>query len=163
MYQPYPGSTQMPETARPPAPSSVRNAVKVMYVGAATSIIGIAIDFATVGATKSAIEKHSPNLTASQVSSTQHVLVAGFIIGGVIGAAVWILLARACLNGKNWARITGTVFFALATVNTFAGLATPIASVLKIWGVVVWLVGLAAVVLLWQRGSTAYFKHTTSS
>jgi len=29
MYQPYPGSTQMPETSRPPAPASVLNAVKI--------------------------------------------------------------------------------------------------------------------------------------
>ena len=35
MYQPYPGSdTQLPEPQRPPAPPSVRNAVKVMYVTA---------------------------------------------------------------------------------------------------------------------------------
>ena len=34
MYQPYPGSeTQLPELHRPPAPPSVLNAVKVMYVG----------------------------------------------------------------------------------------------------------------------------------
>ena len=35
MYQPYPGSTQLPETQRPPAPPSVLNAVKFMYAGAA--------------------------------------------------------------------------------------------------------------------------------
>ena len=26
MYEPYPGSTQLPETPRPPMPASVRNA-----------------------------------------------------------------------------------------------------------------------------------------
>ena len=49
MYQPYPGSdTQLPETQRPPAPAFVRTAVKAMYVGAATSLLGIVIDLLTI-------------------------------------------------------------------------------------------------------------------
>ncbi len=40
MYQPYPGGAQMPEVQRPPAPGSVRNAVKLMYAGAVASLIG---------------------------------------------------------------------------------------------------------------------------
>ena len=160
MYQPYPGQTQMPEVQRPPAPAPVRNAVKAMYVGAVTSILGIVIDVITVGATKSAIEKRSPNLTASQVNSSQHVLVIGFIVAGLIGAAIWIFLARSCLSGKNWARITGTVLFVIATVDTFVGLSSPIAATARIWGIVVWLVGLTVIVFLWQRASTAFFKAT---
>ena len=102
MYQPYPGQAQLPETQRPPAPASVLTAVKVMYAGAAASLLGIVIDIVTVSATKTAIQKRSPHLSASQINSSQHVLVAGFIAGGVIAAVVWIVLARACLQGRNW-------------------------------------------------------------
>jgi len=158
MYQPYPGQTQMPEAQRPPAPAPVRNAVKAMYVGAVTSILGIVIDIITVGATKSAIAKRSPHLTASQVNSSQHVLVLGSIVAGLIGAAVWIFLARSCLSGRNWARITGTVLFAIATLDTVVGLTTPLAGLVKLWAVIVWLVGLTAIVFLWRRESTAFFK-----
>lgn len=158
--QPYPGSTQMPETVRPPAPSSVLNAVKVMYAGAVASLIGIVIDITTINATKSAIQKHDPTLTASKLHATQNALVVEFIVVGIIGAVVWIVLARACQNGRNWARITGTVLFALATVDAIAVLAVPAATALKIYAPLVWLIGLAAVVLLWQRSSTAFFKAT---
>jgi hypothetical protein len=41
MYQPYPTGAQMPARQRPPVPPSVANAVKVMYVGALTSLLGI--------------------------------------------------------------------------------------------------------------------------
>jgi hypothetical protein len=157
MYQPYPTGAQMPDIERPPVPSQVANAVKVMYVGAATSILGIIIDILTVNATKSAIERHSRHLTASQVNASEHTLIAGFIVGGLIGAAAWIIVARNCQGGKNWARITGTVFFAIATIDTIVGVTVPLAGPVKIWGVVVWLVGLAAVVLLWQRPSTEFF------
>ena len=163
MYQPYPGSdTQLPELHRPPAPPSVLTAVKVMYVGAAASLLGIIIDILTVGATKTAIEKRSPHMSVSQVNSSQHVLVAGFIAGGVIAAVVWIVLARASKGGHNWARITATVLFALSTVDTIVGLTAPIASPVKIWGGLVWLIALTAIVFLWRRSSTAYFKGTPS-
>jgi hypothetical protein len=162
MYQPYPTEAKLPEPQRPPAPPSVRNAVKVMYVGAAASLLGIVIDIVTVGATKTAMEKRSPNLSVSQINSSQHVLVAGFIAAGVIAAVVWIVLARASKSGHNWARITGTVLFALSTVDTIVGLTAPIAGPVKIWGGLVWLVALTAIVFLWRRSSTAYFKGTPS-
>jgi hypothetical protein len=164
MYQPYPTGAQMPASQRPPVPPSVTTAVKVMYVGALTSLLGIVIDIVTVHATKTAIEKRSHNLTMSQINSVQHVLVTGFIVGGVIGCAVWIILARLCQAGKNGARITGTALFALATLDTLIGAAVaPIAGAVRAWGLVVWLVGLTAVIFLWRRSSTAFFKGTGPS
>jgi hypothetical protein len=159
MYQPYQGSdTQLPPTQRPPAPASVRTAVRAMYAGAVASLLGIVVDILTTGATRTAIARKSPHLTASQVTSTQHVLIAGFIAGGVIAAVVWIVLARSCQAGRGWARITGTALFALATVDTFAGLTAPIAALARIWALVVWLAGLTAVVFLWRRASSAFFR-----
>ena len=123
MYQPYPGQAQLPETQRPPAPASVLTAVKVMYAGAAASILGIVIDILTVNATKTAIQKRSPHLSASQINS---------------------------------------VLFALSTVDTFVGLTAPIALAVKLWGALVWLIALTAIVLLWRRSSSAFFKPTRS-
>jgi hypothetical protein len=160
MYQPYPGSeTQLPRTQRAPVPASVRNAVTAMYAGAAASLLGIVVDVVTVNATKTAIEKHSPAMTASQVSSTQHVLIAGFVAGGVIAAAVWIFLALACRRGHGWARITGTVLFGLATLDTVVGLTVPLAGPVELSGLLTWLAGLAAVTFPWRPSSTAYFRQ----
>jgi hypothetical protein len=159
MYQPYPGSTQLPETPRLPVPASVRTAVRVMFAGAAVSLLGIVIDIVTVSATKTAIEKRSPNLTASQLHSTQNVLIAGFVAAGVIAAAVWIVLALACQRGHSWARITGTVLLGLSTVNTLGGVAAPVAGAVKLWALLIWLVALTAVIFLWRRESSAFFRQ----
>jgi hypothetical protein len=156
--QPYPTGTQMPEVQRPPVPPQVANAVKAMYAGAAASIVGVVIEILTVNATKTAIEKHSPNLSASQVASTQHVLIIGAIAGGLIAICAWIVIARACQNGQRWARITGTVFFALATVDTIVSAVSPVAGPVKAWWPVIWLAGLTAVIFLWRPASTAFFK-----
>jgi hypothetical protein len=162
MYQPYPGGAELPEVRRPPAPVSVRNAVKVMYAGAVASLIGIVVDLTTLSATKSAIEKHFPQLTASQVNGQGRALMAGWIVGGLIGAGLWIVIAQACKRGKSWARTTGTVLLGIAAVEGLGNLVAPEAAPVKIFWLVIWLVGLAAVVFLWQGSSSAYFKETPS-
>jgi hypothetical protein len=158
MYQPYPTGAQMPVLDEPPVPPQVINAVRAMYVGAAASVVAVVIEILTVGATKTAIQKRSPHLTASQVNASQHALIIGFVVSALIAVAAWLFIARACKNGNNWARITGTVLFGLATVDTIVGITAPLASAVKFWWPVIWLAGLTAVIFLWQRASTAFFK-----
>jgi hypothetical protein len=38
----------------------------------------------------------------------------------------------------------------------------PIAGAVRLWGLITWLAGLVAVILLWQRPSTTYFKGITA-
>ncbi len=157
MVQPYPHSAEMPETTRPPAPTAVRAATTIMYGGAVASIIAMIVDLTTIGATKKALARHFPNLTAKQLTGQQVPLMAGWIIGGLLGATLWIVIARACRAGKNWARITGTVVFGIAIVEALGNLAVPEATVVRIFLLLIWLIGLAAVTFLWRRDSRASF------
>jgi hypothetical protein len=160
MYQPYPGrDTQLPEIQLPPVPAPVRNAARAMYAGAAASLLGIAVDLLTLNDTRAAIEKHSPGVSASHVSATQHTLLAGFVAEGLIAAVIWAVLARFCLRGRNWARIRGTLLFGVATVRIVVGLTAPVADAVKAWSAVVWLAGLIAIVLLWRPAATAFFRR----
>ena len=162
MYQPYPGATQMPDTPPRTVPQSVHRAVRAMYAGAAASLIYLVSSVVTQGSTKTAIEKRFPNLTASQVTTQQHVLLVASVVAGLISIAAWILIARASQAGKSWARITGTVLFGLATLDALGGLINPVAVPVKILAFVIWLFGLIAVVRLWQAASSAYFKAPRS-
>jgi hypothetical protein len=158
MYQPYPTDAQMPDVRRSPVPPSVTNAVRVMYAGAAATVIGVVIEILTVNATKAAIEKRSPHLSVTQINSVQHALIAGSVVSGVIATVLWILIAQMCKAGKNWARLTGTVLFAIATIDTLGAAIAPEAGLVKVWFVVIWLLGLSAVILLWRRSSTDFFQ-----
>lgn len=160
MYQPYPGGTQMPEPSRPPAPQSVLRAVQIMYAGAAVSLIGIIVNLTTLSSTKSEIIRHSPNLTTAQVNNALHAAIGIFIVTGLLGAALWIWMAQTCKVGKNWARTVSTVLFGIDTISVVAGAAAPGGGATRIYGIVVWLVGLAAIILLWQRSSSDYFRGT---
>ena len=158
MYQPYPTDAQLPELGKPSVPPQVKHAVTAMYVGAAATVAGVVIEILTVNATKAAIARHSRHLTASQLNASQHALVIGSVVSGLIAVAAWLILARACRNGHNWARITGTALFGLATIDTIGSAIAPVAGLVKAWWPVIWLAGLVAVIFLWQRPSTEFFK-----
>jgi hypothetical protein len=163
-YQPYPGGTQMPEPAeRPPAPQSITRAVQLMYAGAVASLIGIIIALTTLGSIKSQIISKNPSLTTTQVNNAEHVAIGILIASGLIGAALWLWMAQSCKAGKNWARITSTVLFAIETINVLAG-AAAVASggASRIYSILIWLIGLGAIILLWQRSSTEYFKSSAA-
>jgi hypothetical protein len=164
MYQPYPGGARMPEPSpQPSAPRPVVNAVRVMYAGAAASLIGIIIDFTTLSATKSAIEKRYPSWSSTRVTSAEHIAIAEFIVAGLIGAALWIFVAQVCQAGKNWGRIVATVLFGIDTLFQLLGAAVTSGGAARIYSILIWIIGLAAIVLLWQRPSTEYFRSMRSS
>jgi hypothetical protein len=163
-YQPYPGGTQMPEPAiRPPVPQSITRAVQLMYAGAAASLIGIIIALTTLSSIKSQIISKNPTLTTTQVNNAEHVAIGILIASGLIGAALWLWMAQSAKAGKNWARIVSTVLFAIQTINVLAG-AAAVASggASRIYSIVIWLIGLGAIIFLWQRSSTEYFKSSAA-
>jgi hypothetical protein len=160
MYQPYPGGEQMPEPSRQLAPQSVVRAVQVMYAGAAVSLIGMIINLATLSSVKSEIIKQKPTWTTTQVNNALHAVIGLSIVEGLLGVALWIWMAQTCRAGKTWARIVSTVLFAIDTLSLVAGAAVPGGGTTRIYGIVIWLIGLAAIVLLWQRSSSDYFRGT---
>ena len=161
MYQRYPGEGAPSSEPSAPAsvPQSVLRAVQFMYAGAAVSLIGIIVDMTTLSSTRSAILKAHPTYTTAQLNTAQHFAIGEFIAGGLIGAALWLWMAQSCRAGKGWARVVSTVFFGIDTLSVLVG-ATALAGGGATWlyGVLVWLIGLAAVVLLWRRSSSDYFR-----
>jgi hypothetical protein len=167
MYENYPSSAggggQVPEPAQRPAPpTSVLTAVRLMYAGAIISAISFILGLATLGSLKHSIQKAHPAYTSAHVNSLVTGSIVAIVVVGVIAVGLWIWMARMNLKGRNWARITGTVFFVLNTLDllgVFRGSANAISAV---FAIVTWLVGLGAVIMLWRRESTAFFKPETS-
>jgi hypothetical protein len=158
-YQSYPTSGQPPEPQqRPAAPNSVQTAVKLMYAGAALSLIELVVSLATVASLKSAILKKFPHYTSAQVHSAETAIVAGVVIEAIIAIGLWLWMARANGAGRNYARITGTVLFVVYTLFLLVDLRRPTASVGLVFAALVWLAGLGAVIMLWRRESSEYFS-----
>ncbi len=175
MYQPYPGGDQPPQQSgqlgQPEAPAprsipqSVARAVQVMYVGALASLIGIVIELLTRHSLRTFIANHATRngkrLTATQVADTYHAELVVLVVVGLIGIALWIWMAQMNKRGRNWARIVSTVFFAIDTLGAIGGLAGGSLSggnANRFYGLVVWVIGGIAIILLWRRSSSEYFK-----
>jgi hypothetical protein len=158
MVQRYPSSGKPVEVERPPAPPSVVNAVKLMYVGAAVTTISLIISLVDISGTKSAIRKAKPTWTTTQVNQFDRFIVITAIISGLIGIALWLWMARANNQGRSWARIVSTVLFGLATLDLLGVLTEPKTALGLVFPVLTWVVGLGAVWLLWRPDSTAFFK-----
>ena len=159
MYQAYPrGSGQEPVGDRPPTPQSVLNAVKFMYAGAAVSLIEIIISLTTIGGLKSAIRQAHPGYSAATVHTVEVDAVAGLVISGLLGVGLWILMARLNLAGRNWARIVASVLFAINTLELIVLLRSPGTVLGTVFAVLLWAVGLGAIVFLWRRESSEFFQ-----
>lgn len=161
MYQQYPDGSGFAEPAAGPAsaPQSVIRAARVMYAGVAASLVGIVIDVLMRHTIQTAIIQHRGKMTTAQVNNVYHAELAVLVIVGLIGAGLWLWMARGCLAGKSWARVTSTVLFGLDTLSVVIGVAAaPGGGLTRIYGVVVWVIGLIAVILLWQRASSDYFR-----
>ena len=86
------------------------------------------------------------------------------IVGGLVVTAMWLCMARAIGQGRNGARIFSVVLFGVVTVALAiaVGLGGPghVAGMTVfslVLSVLNWLIGLAAVCLLWLPASTAFF------
>ena len=146
---PYQGDSQLPDQ-RGPAPKSVINAVRLMYAGAAMNAISVIVALTSIAALKSTIEKNNPGFTTSQVNAGVHLFIGSVVIGGLIGIALWIWMAFMNKAGKNWARITGTVFFGIDTIGLVTSFVQAGVTVSRIITIIIWLIGLGAVILLWR-------------
>lgn len=160
-YQPYPSTGKPVEPDRGEAPPSVLKAVKLMYAGAAVSvvslIVSLIIPLTSIASSKATIHKDHPKLTASQVNQAFNLGIGAAVVFGLIGAVLWLWMARANGQGKNWARITSSVFFAIETLSLLTVLNAP--SVLGVvFTVVTWIIGLGAIILLWRKESSDFFK-----
>ncbi|MGH3156871.1 MAG: hypothetical protein ACRDNF_09885 [Streptosporangiaceae bacterium] len=156
--QPYPTAAQPSQSPqRQEPPRSVQIAVRCMYAGAAMSLISLIVGLTTVSSIKSAIEKAYPKDTSSQIHKIEVADIVIVVIIALIGIGLWVWMARANQAGHSYARILGTVFFAIDTLLMLANFARPHASLGLVFSLLVWLSGLGAVIFLWQRDSGPYF------
>jgi hypothetical protein len=180
MYQPDSSGGQPTQPLQPSAPAPVLTAVKLMYAGAAVSTVSLIISLALIPAVKAALRNANPGLTAAQVNEVTTLTVLAMVFGLVV-VALWLWMARANGQGRNWARIVSTVLFGLATLelirvgpqypggylahfviggHVYSVIHSAVGAVVlgMIVPVLLWLTGLAAVWLLWRPGCSAFFK-----
>lgn len=158
MYQPYPSAGQAPEPSRPEPPSSVMTAVKLMFAGAAVSALSLVVSLITIGSIRTLLRKAYPNFTASQLHTAEVTTVGLAIFFGLVGIGLWVWMALANKAGHSWARIVASVLFGLNTIFLLLGFSRPAPLGSRLVSIVIWLIGLGAIVMLWRPDATQFFN-----
>ena len=120
-------------SAKPEPPGPVRAAVKLMYVGAAMTVVTVVVDLFTRGSVRAAVVKGTnlaarlhdlPRLTPSEVNSsvTDNLVMA--VIVSLVSVLLWIFIARASMTGQSSIRVTASALFALGTLILLIGPST---------------------------------------
>jgi serine/threonine kinase PknH len=143
---------------RPPVPSSLTTAAKLMNAGAAVCALGAIVGLGTVPELKTIIAQQHPAAPHAVGAA-----IAILLLHGLIGTALWLWLAGETRRGLRRARAWATVIFVIATVSGISIDANaPSTGLTQAVSGVDWVIGLCAIVLLWNRPSRAYYNALPS-
>jgi len=153
-----PATVPPPVHGRPVPPRSMVTAVRLMYAGSALAAFSILTAVATTPALRALIRQQYPAAGYGAQSAAATATLSVTIAGALISAGVWLVMARRTRRGRPGVRVLGTILFVIDSLTVLSthshGLLTPSTWIIS---VAEWAVGLAVIVLLWDRRSTAYF------
>lgn len=144
---------------RPVPPTTVRRATVFICAGAALAVAAGVFDAIAIR------DSAAASLSAPHTSPTFGVM------DGLVLAALWLWMAWKTGTGRNWARVVSTVFFGLLSVYCgkfvfeLFSVTTMKADTAGYLGAIFlqWIVGLVALVLLWQHPSAEFFAIRAQS
>jgi hypothetical protein len=143
------------EIEQPPA---IRNAVRLMYVGALLSLIGVLLTPLQTDAIRDAVEDSDASLTAGEVDTVVAFSIGMAVVSGLVGVGLWLWMAIKNGQGRSWARVVATVLggvnIVLTLLSVAGGQATGLTIAVSLLGV-----ALAAViiVLLYRPESSRFY------
>jgi hypothetical protein len=145
------------------APRPVRSAVRLMCFGAVLNLAVMVTILVTLGSVKSAAI-HDAAVQWHAVLVTQVVPV---LASAPISAGLWLWLAAANGRGHAWARPAFAALVGLLTIGMLFGLAEggagedalPVLTPDLIAATVLWLVGLAASLLIFRETVSLYYRQ----
>lgn len=161
-YQAAPSYTEgsygqaAPAPATPPAPLAL--AVKLMYAGAALSVISILLGFLQKDSMRGQVVDASPKLSPSEIDTAINVALVFATVVGLIGAGLWVLNAVFNARGAKWARVLATVLGGLAVVFTLIGFSQPAPTISRVLSIIQLVLAAAILFLIWRPESSRYYE-----
>lgn len=138
-------------------PKSILNAVKLMYVGAALSVIGLILGFATAGSVEDELRRQNPDFTEAEIDAAVTFGIVFAALIGLIGVALWIWMAIMNKKGRSWARTVATVLGGLNIVFTLIGFSQGGSAASMISNVISVALAAAILYLLYRPESSEYY------
>ncbi len=161
--QPQAGQPSAPVAQQPP---SIRTAVRLMWAGAAISLLSMIVTLATSGSLKTQIrdqlDKSGQQVTQTTLNAAYAFAIAFAVVGALIAIGLWLWMAWKNGQGRGWARIVATVLAGINLLTTIysvaSGNTTPVATIITVVNL---LLAIVIVVLLWRKESNAYYAASS--
>jgi len=167
-YQPFPAPGPYQPAPPPQQPDSIRTAVRLMWAGAALSVVSLVTTLATLGSLKSKLRQQvldaDSTVTPQDFENVYHATIAITVFFSFIAVALWLWMAWKNGQGRRWARIVATVLGGLNLLASFytltSGTSVAISMILTLLNLV-----LAAVILflLWRKESSAFYAASRAA
>jgi hypothetical protein len=129
-----------------------------MYLGAALEVPALIITVATRSSFRSALLRLHPGYTPAQLHTAEATQIIPLIVGTVITIGLWLWMAWANGRGLAWARVVSVGLFVISTLDLIVSLILIRAPASMAVDVVIWLVGLAVVMLLLSHESGPFYR-----
>lgn len=157
-YNPMPGEPPRGPITRGPAPPPVTNAVRLMFVQAALSVLGFIVLLGTKDTLRTEILKKNTGYSAQKLDDAVNAAIAIGIVIGIIFTVLYVLLALQVGKGKNWARIVTWVLAGLGVLSGLVSLGQPEPALSRVLSIIGLLIDIAIIVFLAQKPSNEYFR-----
>lgn len=171
------GGAQEPANVpqQPTQPSSIRNAVRLMWLGAALAAIGLLISLVTAGSVRDQareeVLKQQPNADQATIDAAVNTSYALGIVISILVILCWLWMAWKNGQGRNWARILSTVLGCLAVVFTLIGLfaagavggAAGGGTFGTISNIIQLIIAIAILIFIWRPESTQFYKDSEAA
>jgi len=151
------------------APRPVRNAVRLMRLGAVLTLADVVIVLVTLGGVRSAAVQ-DVDFTGGRWHIFMLTVIVPALASAPIVAGVWLWLAWAIGRGYAWARPAFMVFFGLVTTGWLIVLvmgggrdATSYTWADLLVTTALWLVGLGTVVLIFSQRASPYYLRRAAT
>ena len=153
----------LPNAASVSAPKAVRDAVRLMRLGAVLTLAVSVTALVTLGGIRSAA---AGDFAAGQWPTVMLTQVGFWLASAPIGAGVWLWLAWANGRGCHWARPAFVAFFGVLSVVLLMGLgsgggedALPYTWPVVLAAAVLWLVSLAAMAFIGNPTASPHYQR----
>jgi hypothetical protein len=141
-----------------PAPASVVNAVRLMFVAAALGLVSLVVALSTKSTLRADIANKNPGFDSQKLNTAVNVAIGAGVVFGIVFVLLFVLLALQVRKGKNWARVVTWVITGLGVVSALLSIGQTVASASRVVSLVSGVLDLAIVVLLLQQPSNDFFK-----
>jgi hypothetical protein len=143
-------------------PRTIATAVKLMYLGAGLTVLGVLLTILQIDAIRDSIEDSDSTLSDSEVDSLVAGSIAFIVVFSLVAVGLWLWMASANGKGRSWARVVASVLGGLSILWTLLGFlggnATPLSLLVSVINL-----GLAGYILylLWRPESTQFYEANT--